>query len=42
MDELRDKEGDVTLGIVRDKRASSVTATLDEAAWPRPGFRRPA
>ena len=28
IDELRDVEGDVTIGIVRDKKASSLKATL--------------
>jgi S1-C subfamily serine protease len=41
VDELRDKEGEVTLGIVRDKKESSVKATIEEPR-PRPGFRRPA
>lgn len=41
VDELRDKEGAVTLGIVRDKKETSVKATIEETA-PRPGFRRPA
>ena len=41
VDELRDKDGDVTLGIVRDKKESSVKATMDDTR-PRPGFRRPA
>jgi S1-C subfamily serine protease len=41
IDDLREKEGDVTVGILRDKQESSVKATL-EPARPRTGFRRPA
>jgi serine protease Do len=41
IDQLRDKDGDVTVGILRDKQESSVKATL-EATSPRAGFRRPA
>lgn len=41
VDELRDKDGEVTIGIVRDKGETNVKATLDEAR-PRTGFRRPA
>jgi S1-C subfamily serine protease len=41
IDELRDKDGDVTVGILRDKQESSVKATLEETRL-RPGFRRPA
>jgi serine protease Do len=41
VDELRDKSGEVTLGIVRDKKETSVKATIEEGR-PRPGFRRPA
>ena len=41
IDELRDKDGEVTVGIVRDKQESSVKATLEEAR-PRAVFRRPA
>lgn len=41
VDELRDKDGEVTIGIVRDKGETYVKATLDEAR-PRTGFRRPA
>lgn len=41
VDELRDKEGEITLGIVRDKKDSTVKATLEQLR-PRPGFRRPA
>ena len=41
IDELRDVEGqDVTIGILRDKKESSVKATLE--ARPRPAWRRPA
>jgi serine protease Do/serine protease DegQ len=41
IDELRDAEGrEVTIGILRDKKESTVTATLDQA--PRPARRRPA
>jgi serine protease Do len=41
VDELRDKQGEVTLGIIRDKKESSVTATIEDARS-RMGFRRPA
>jgi serine protease Do len=41
IDDLRDKEGEVTVGILRDKQESSVKATLEDAR-PRAGFRRPA
>jgi S1-C subfamily serine protease len=41
IDELRDKEGAITVGILRDRKESSVKATLEEAR-PRAGFRRPA
>ena len=41
IDQLRDKDGDVTVGILRDKKESSVKATLEETS-PRAGFRRPA
>jgi S1-C subfamily serine protease len=41
IDELRDKEGDITLGIVRDKKESSVKATIEDPR-PRSGSRRPA
>jgi S1-C subfamily serine protease len=41
IDELRDKEGDLTLGILRDKKESTVKATLEDPR-PRSGFRRPA
>ncbi len=41
IDQLRDKDGDVTVGILRDKQESSVKATLEETS-PRAGFRRPA
>jgi serine protease Do len=38
IDELRDKDGEITLGIVRDKKESSVKTTIEE----RPAMRRPA
>jgi S1-C subfamily serine protease len=41
IDELRDKDGEVTVGILRDKQESSVKATLQDVR-PRTGFRRPA
>jgi serine protease Do len=41
IDELRDKSGEVTVGIVREKKESTVKATL-EADTPRRGFRHPA
>jgi S1-C subfamily serine protease len=41
IDELRDKDGEVTVGILRDKQESSVKATLEDVR-PRTGFRRPA
>ena len=41
VDELRDKDGEVTLGIVRDKKESNLKATLEDAR-PRTGFKRPA
>jgi S1-C subfamily serine protease len=41
VDELRNKAGEITIGIVRDKAATSVKATLEETR-PRSGFRRPA
>jgi serine protease Do len=41
VDELRDKEGEVTIGIVRDKKESSVKATI-ERTRPRTAIRRPA
>jgi serine protease Do len=41
VDELRDKDGEITLGIVRDKKETSVKATITETQ-PRPGFKRPA
>jgi serine protease Do len=37
-EELRDKEGEVTIGILRDKKESTVKATIEPSAW-RP--RRP-
>ena len=41
IDELRDKKGEITVGILRDRQESSVKATLEDAR-PRVGFRRPA
>jgi S1-C subfamily serine protease len=41
VDELRDKTGDITLGIVRDKKESAVKATIEDVR-PRARFRRPA
>jgi serine protease Do len=41
VDELRDKEGEVTLGIVRDRKETTVKATIADTQ-PRPGFKRPA
>jgi S1-C subfamily serine protease len=41
IDELREKDGEVTVGILRDKQESSVKATLEDVR-PRTGFRRPA
>ena len=41
VDELRDRNGEITLGIVRDKQESSVKATIEERPA-RPAFRRPA
>ena len=41
VDELRGKDGEVKIGIVRDKQETTVGATLDDSP-PRPGFRRPA
>jgi S1-C subfamily serine protease len=41
VDELRDKDGEITIGIVRDKGQTNVKATLDQPQ-PRRGFRRPA
>jgi serine protease Do len=41
IDELRDKDGDITMGILRDRKESTVKATV-EAARPLTGFRRPA
>lgn len=40
VDRLRDKEGEVTLGVVRDKQELSLKATLESS--PRRPFRRPA
>jgi serine protease Do len=41
IDELRDKTGEITVGILRDKKESSVKATLESESSPRV-FRRPA
>lgn len=41
VDELRDRNGEITLGIVRDKQETSVKATIEERPA-RPAFRRPA
>jgi serine protease Do len=41
IDELRDKSGEITVGILRDKKESSVQATLESETLRR-GFRRPA
>jgi serine protease Do len=41
IDELRDKQGDVTVGILRNKQESSVKAKIEDTR-PRPEFRRPA
>jgi serine protease Do len=40
VDELRDKEGDITVGIVRDRKESTVKATIQARA--RGGMKRPA
>jgi serine protease Do len=42
VDELRDKSGEVTLGIVRDRKESSVKATIEDTAARTPRVRRPA
>ena len=42
VDELRDKEGDVTVGILRDKKESTVKATLENTPPRRGVVRRPA
>ncbi len=41
IDELRDKDGEITVGIVRDKKESSVKATIEERPA-APARRRPA
>lgn len=41
VDELRDREGEVTVGILRDKQETTVKATLEDGTARR-GFRRPA
>jgi serine protease Do len=41
IDELREKDGEVTVGILRERKESSVKATLDDLA-PRRSIRRPA
>ena len=41
VDELRDKDGEVTVGFLRDKKESAVKATIEDSR-PRTGFRRPA
>lgn len=41
IDALRDKEGEVTISILRDKSETTVKATLEDTR-PRAGFRRPA
>jgi S1-C subfamily serine protease len=35
IDELRDASGEVTIGIVRDKKASTLKATIEPAPTPR-------
>lgn len=42
VDELRDKEGEVAVGILRDTKESSVIATLETSQPRRPLIRRPA
>jgi serine protease Do len=42
IDELRDKEGDVTIGILREKKESTVKATLESTPTRRGLTRRPA
>lgn len=42
IDELRDKEGDVRVGILRDKQESTVTATIERRESRRPVTKRPA
>ena len=41
VDELRDKEGEISVGVVRDKKESTLKATL-ESETARRGLRRPA
>jgi serine protease Do len=41
VDELRDRDGEVTFGVIRDKKEASVKATIEDAR-PRPALRRPA
>jgi S1-C subfamily serine protease len=41
VDQLRDKNGEISVGIVRDKKESTVKATLENET-PRRSFRRPA
>jgi serine protease Do len=41
VDELRDREGEISVGILRDKKESTLKATI-EGDTPRPGTRRPA
>lgn len=41
IDELRDKDGEVTIGIVREKTETSVKATIEQRPV-RPAFKRPA
>jgi serine protease Do len=42
IDELREKEGDVTIGLLRDKKESTVKATLENTPARRGVIRRPA
>jgi S1-C subfamily serine protease len=42
VDELRDAEGEVTVGIVRDKKESTVKTTIESEPARRRGMRRPA
>ena len=41
IDELRDREGEISVGILREKKESTLKATI-ESETPRPGTRRPA
>ena len=41
VDELRERDGEITLGIVRDKQETNVKATIEDRTA-RPAFRRPA